>query len=594
MSRKNTAARRGHRAHTHTFHARAQLPVPDPRRVRTACLLAAACFFVYVTNLRAPALWDTIPARLLPFSVLREGNLDLDEFTWLQSLEPPPYFLRHTSGGHWVSKYPVLTPLLVTPLALPAVWWTQHQQIDDDDVRFRLAAIITERIAAACIAAASVAVVFLALTWLASRRTSLIMALVYAFGTNTFVTSSQALWQHGLSELSLAGLSFFLLAPNTRRYAVAASACAALGVMARPTMVVFAVVALRYMWRERRTQLWTFLALPLSGAVLLLAYNLILVGGILGGYGGSDDVLVLPKFANLAGLLVSPNRGLLIYTPAAALALLGVLQPARRGWLRYLGIGIGGYLLLYASFKGWSGGSTYGPRMLVDALPAMVLCAVPVVERWMAFRMGRWALLLLVGWGVGVQGIGVYCDDNSWNSPQPGVAPPWARVWDFQGWQIGRAAHAGWHGTDLAPLLWQMMSDPRPALLHPLPGEALRGEIEIEGPRPLRYRSGDKAEIRVRVTNRGTTTWPVLSDYGFLECKLIYLWWAGSTLMKDAAGGIVLPRNVGSGESVQLQAAIDVPRASGTYELELQVVQVLDVNQGMPGQVNQRVPVQIE
>ena len=75
--------------------------VPGPRRQRipAACLVGLCSFVVYLTSLRAPTSWDTIPARLLPFSILREHNLDLDEFAWLRSLDPPPYFLRQTAQG---------------------------------------------------------------------------------------------------------------------------------------------------------------------------------------------------------------------------------------------------------------------------------------------------------------------------------------------------------------------------------------------------------------------------------------------------------------------------------------------------------------
>ena len=86
-----------------------------------AVLLGLVCFAVYLTSLRAGPSWDTIPSRLLPFSILREGNLDLDEFGWLRSLDPAPYFLRRAPGGHWISSYPITTPLLGVPVALPAV-----------------------------------------------------------------------------------------------------------------------------------------------------------------------------------------------------------------------------------------------------------------------------------------------------------------------------------------------------------------------------------------------------------------------------------------------------------------------------------------
>src|SRR5262245_43810900 len=87
------------------------------RPVLRALALAGGCFVIYLSNLRLMGAWDSIPARMLPISILREGNLDLDEFPWLRRLEPTPYFLAATSRGHVRSRYPIAVPLLAAPLS---------------------------------------------------------------------------------------------------------------------------------------------------------------------------------------------------------------------------------------------------------------------------------------------------------------------------------------------------------------------------------------------------------------------------------------------------------------------------------------------
>jgi hypothetical protein len=560
-------------------------------QVRVALLFGLACFAVYLTSLRAGPSWDTIPSRLLPFSILREGNLDLDEFGWLRSLDPAPYFLRRGRGGRWVSAYPIATPLLGVPVVLPALWWLRAYDIPDHDVRFRVVTMVTERITAALIAAASAAVLFLALMRLCSLRSAFVMTLVYAFGTNTWATSSQAMWQHGLAELSLAGLSFFLLGADTRRNAFGASVFAALGVLARPTMLIFALLALFHVWRSRRRNLLSFLALPAAGATALLFYNIGLAGRVSGAY--RIRWFEVPSRWRLLGLLLSPNRGLLIYTPLAALAVPGIwrARTERYGWLAYLAAGIGLYLLLYASYQGWSGGSVYGPRMLVDVLPAVVVCAASVVDKLLRTRSGRMLFIILATWGTAVQALGVYCDDNSWNSYP--ASPDSERLWDWNDLQIFRAARAGWHGTDLAPLLRQVFTDPRAVPLQPLSPSDLKGEISIEEELPLRVRRGKVASIRLHVTSRSGVMWPAFSDYGYLECKLAYRWWAGGAVLPEA-GGIALPRNLGVGETAKIVGRVEIPDRGGRLELEVMLVQVLDVRKGTFGGIALRVPVNVE
>lgn len=557
-------------------------------------MLGAACFLLYLTNLRPIGAWDSIPARLLPFSILRQGNLDLDEFTWLRRLEPEPYFLRRSPSGHWLSRYPVGVPVIVTPLYVPITWWLQSHHIDDDDVRFRLASVVMERIAAATIAATSVVFVFLAAAAMTSTRVAVGVTLAYGLASSTWTVGSQALWQHGLAELGLAGLSFYLMAPIRRRTAVAAGAFAALGVLARPTMLVFALVALVFVWRERRAQLIPFLSLPVLGAGLLLAYNLRVVNIATGGY--QRGTFAWPAIDRFLGLLVSPNRGLFIYTPAAALAIPTLCRPGRAGprWLAYAPFGVAAYLLLYSAWIGWWGGHCYGPRFIADALPVIALGAIPVVERLWQSGRGRLLVLALVFWGLLVQAIGAYCDDNSWNALPRSVDRASWRAWDWNDPQILRAARAGWHAFDLAPLLWQALAHPEPALLHALDPEQLSGEMTTSDPLPRRYRRQGKGALHLRVINRGALAWPAFSDFAYLQVWITYRWWSRDAVVQGEGGFIPLPRNVGPQESIALNAEIEAPTRPGEYQLELIVTQAVDPTKGRSGGAALRVPVQVE
>lgn len=119
------------------------------------------------------------PPRLQAFSLVREGNLDLDEFSWLRpGEEVRPCFLLRDKSGHWRSKYPVATPVIAAPLAWPFARWAAARGIEDRDARFRLLTAVVERLAAALLAAASVALVLLAAAEIAPLRWAVAAALV--------------------------------------------------------------------------------------------------------------------------------------------------------------------------------------------------------------------------------------------------------------------------------------------------------------------------------------------------------------------------------------------------------------------------------
>src|SRR6185369_7441598 len=93
-------------------------------------------------------------------------------------------------------------------------------------------------------------------------------------------------------------------------------------------------------------------------------------------------------FEVLAGHLVSPSRGLLVYVPA--IFVVGYLLIRYRDLVRkrlvVLALSAVGALLLAISFYyPWHGGHCYGPRLTTDLVPWLALLAMLAVEarlRW--------------------------------------------------------------------------------------------------------------------------------------------------------------------------------------------------------------------
>src|SRR5262245_42092700 len=68
---------------------------------RIGGILFCVVLMMYLANGRNLARGDSVPARLLPLSILQEGDFDLDEFSFLYK-GGMPYFLIKTSE-HYVS-----------------------------------------------------------------------------------------------------------------------------------------------------------------------------------------------------------------------------------------------------------------------------------------------------------------------------------------------------------------------------------------------------------------------------------------------------------------------------------------------------------
>ena len=156
-------------------------------------------FIIYNINCGSTPSGDTIPASLLPFSIIENNNLYFDQFiVFFQNTWGTPYFFIE-QNGHNLSFFPIVTPILVTPLyIIPYIILKLiSYPIDMFNPGFVLLVLMMEKLSAATIVSFSGVFVFLSLKELINRKIAWIGTFIFAFATNTWAIGSQALWQHG-------------------------------------------------------------------------------------------------------------------------------------------------------------------------------------------------------------------------------------------------------------------------------------------------------------------------------------------------------------------------------------------------------------
>jgi len=422
-------------------------------RARPYIFLFLGLTVLYHANLRPIDSGDALPGSLTPFSVVLDHTIVLDRFApWLRGHVWYTSAVIHEAHGHFFSNFPIAGPLLVSPLYFPLAFLGRREW---DPALLVLVARIAGKFAAAIVVALSAVLLLLLLKRLTTARWAWRLTLVYALATETWSISSQALWQHGPGELALIGCFYCLQRwwEDRERHAWSwlCGACAAAAFVIRPTNVVLlpALVVALLLAKTKLADYVRLLAVPLVGGALLAGYNLYLFQRLSGGY--AVAVLYGSAFPGLAGLFLSPGRGLLIYTPVVLFAL-GAFLPgastARRKHKVLLEASVIFIILeslVMSRSISWWGGYSWGPRLLAELIPPLiVLMAIGVSA--IDHVWPRRAFAVLAVYSVLIQAAGVFFYPNGhWDATPRSVDGAPARLWDWDDNPIARTLRGGFY-----------------------------------------------------------------------------------------------------------------------------------------------------
>ncbi|MFA4876914.1 MAG: glycosyltransferase family 39 protein [Methanoregula sp.] len=414
-------------------------------------------FLVYSTVSGIRSSGDTFPAAILPYSIIINHTMAGDPFQALFLNDPGLSYSFINRDGHYYSLFPVVTPILVLPLyALQYLILSACSMPLTESSPVLNSIFITGHVASALIATLCCLVFYFTVKKLVSDRVAFISTLILAFATTTWSISSQALWQHGMVELLLI-LMIWLIIRNEE--CPSNFNLAGLGILAglflfnRPPDAVLLLPILGYVLFLHRNRLHYFLAAGIAGGLPFLCYNYFIFGNVFGGYIKNIALFHLDWqfWTNFLALLISPNRGLLVYSPVLILAIIGffLLDMIKNRKIALLLKWFGPVILLdvlvYCFFYDWMGGYSFGPRFLTGLLPVLVLYLAVFLE---FFKNSKFpaikkqcisaCILLLVIISIIIQVIGVFFFPFILDID----AHP-DRMWDLESSQIARSYRDG-------------------------------------------------------------------------------------------------------------------------------------------------------
>jgi hypothetical protein len=163
-----------------------------------------------------------------------------------------------------------------------------------------------------------------------------------------------------------------------------------------------------------RQRIALFLLAAAVPVALVLAYNLTLVGNVIGGYGlvdkeSSSRFLGDEMLTGAAGLLFSPTHGLFVFSPFLLFIPLYLSSVFRDRSMRVFTALLGGAAVLQVvlyGFGDWRQGLSWGPRWLTDMLPILFWMLPPVLNSLSV--AGRVAFGFLCCLAIAIQAVGAF------------------------------------------------------------------------------------------------------------------------------------------------------------------------------------------
>ncbi len=406
---------------------------------------------------------DSKYALLVSHQMLTKGTIRLDEYTTarhggispsgLRTLDPSEYQLE-TVNGHVYFYMPPGTAVLSVPVEAVSER-LGHSAAGPGDTYNEDDEVLVQRLDASLLMAVLAGVFYFTARLRLLVGWSVVVALGGALGTQIWSTASRDLGSHTWSALLLGGVVYLLLAQATgqgRLHPVLAATLLAWSYFVRPTnsVAILAVTGYVLLFVPR-----AFLVYALTGAAWGAAFAV---------YSWVNFHLILPNYFHpkrlgsvqfwegMAGNLISPSRGLLVFVPVTVF----VCYLLARHWRRVPHVPlliVGGCTALgqwaaVSGFDPWWGGFCYGPRYTTELVPWLVLAAV--LALWAALRWreeralrrrsgtGEWWLTLgaggaLLAASVFIQARGALAvATRVWNKRPVTIDQVPARLWDWR------------------------------------------------------------------------------------------------------------------------------------------------------------------
>jgi hypothetical protein len=365
-----------------------------PHRARALVFVVALVVFA-VSEVQWIA--DSYYSILLSESLLRHGSPVLDRY-FVAPLDPhdfpgigpdglPNHLVRVSDHLHYY--FPPGSSVLSVPF-VAAFHAIGLSAVDDQGRYYKRGEAKIQRILSAALMALFCVLVYEIARSKLPPRWSFVVAAVTAFGTPVWSTATRALWSQTWTLLLIGAAAYVLVVRRDSRPIARGAWLGSLLAWAyftRPTASVpLAAVGVFLLLYDRRS-LPAYAISAAAWGVGFVAYSWHYFGTVLPPYYQANRLEAAGFPEALIGHSISPSRGVLVFIPqlfVVAALLVRYRSELREPALLALSLAILAlHVAVISSFPGWWAGYCYGPRLITEALPWLVVPAVLAIDAWL-------------------------------------------------------------------------------------------------------------------------------------------------------------------------------------------------------------------
>lgn len=403
---------------------------------------------------------DSNYSMLVSESLLHHGSFTLDHYTipgFNSSLPAEPFpeykpYQLQLKNGHIHYYFPVGSSVLSVPY-VAVMNLIGESAVDKQGVFSYTGEKHIEASLAALLMAGLAALFFFTSRLLLPMIWSVLIALGGVLGTQVFSTASRGLWSDTWGIFLLGFVVWMLVAHETGKRKLNPILLATLlawTYFVRPTFCIPIIAVSVYLLVTARP---LFIRYAITGALWcagFVFYSWYHFGQKLPDYYEAGRLTFETFWVAMAGNLVSPSRGLLVFVPALGFVIYLLVRHAKQLAHPRLVVLAGSIIIIHliavSGFNPWWGGHCYGPRYTTGLVPWFVLLSILAVKAALTAREEQgahkpsawWRVecvvgLLLLACSVVINGNGaVNRRTSNWNLRPVNIDERPERVWDWR------------------------------------------------------------------------------------------------------------------------------------------------------------------